>query len=79
MKLPTLVIVGRHDVICGPRWTEELHALIPGSRLLLLENSGHLGHIEEPGLFRDGVWDFVVTSASQPLSTFKPLENRELT
>jgi proline iminopeptidase len=59
MELPTLVIVGRHDVICGPRWSEELHELIHGSRLVVLENSGHLGHIEEPELFRDAVVGFV--------------------
>ncbi|MFJ6073987.1 alpha/beta fold hydrolase [Streptomyces sp. NPDC093065] len=59
LAVPALVVVGRHDVICGPRWGEELHRLIPGSRLLVLENSGHLGHIEEPETFADGVRDFV--------------------
>ncbi|GHB11489.1 alpha/beta hydrolase [Streptomyces tendae] len=59
LTVPALVVVGRHDVICGPRWGEELHRLIPGSRLLVLENSGHLGHIEEPETFADGVRDFV--------------------
>lgn len=59
LKTPTLVIVGRHDVICGPRWSQELHELIDGSRLVVLENSGHMGHIEEPELFSDAVRDFV--------------------
>ncbi|GAA2154843.1 alpha/beta hydrolase [Kitasatospora kazusensis] len=59
LRVPALVIVGRHDVICGPRWSEELHALIPDSRLVVLEDSGHLGHIEEPELFNAAVTDFV--------------------
>ncbi|MGW3497135.1 alpha/beta fold hydrolase [Streptomyces sp. NPDC001020] len=60
LDVPALVIVGRHDVICGPRWSKELHRLIPDSRLVILENSGHLGHIEEPAPFSDAVRDFVL-------------------
>ncbi|WP_319943582.1 alpha/beta fold hydrolase [Nocardia aurantia] len=51
--MPTLVIVGRHDVIRGPRWAWELHELIPDSRLIILENSGHTGPLEEPRRFAD--------------------------
>ncbi|MFD8817926.1 alpha/beta fold hydrolase, partial [Streptomyces sp. NPDC059627] len=40
LAVPALVVVGRHDVICGVRWAEERHALIPGSQLLNMENSG---------------------------------------
>lgn len=50
-------------MICGPRWSEELHELIHGSRLVVLDNSGHLGHVEESELFRDAVVDFVSENA----------------
>jgi pimeloyl-ACP methyl ester carboxylesterase len=56
---PTLVVGGRYDVICGPRWAEELAKLIPGAELLVLEHSGHFGHVEEPAAFADAVVDFV--------------------
>ena len=59
LKVPTLVVVGRFDVICGVRWGEELHALIPGSKLLVRENSGHFGHLEEPERFAREVVAFV--------------------
>ncbi|MER7930235.1 alpha/beta hydrolase [Streptomyces sp. NPDC096057] len=59
LTVPALVIVGRHDVICGIRWGRELAELIPDSRLLVLENSGHMGHIEEPEQFTAAVRDFV--------------------
>jgi proline iminopeptidase len=49
------VITGRHDFICGPVWAEMLHQGIPGSRLKILEYSGHFGHIEEPDAFTDAV------------------------
>jgi pimeloyl-ACP methyl ester carboxylesterase len=63
LGVPALVIAGRHDVICGVRWAEELHKLIPGSELLLLEDSGHFGHIEEPERFSRAVVDFVRSAA----------------
>jgi pimeloyl-ACP methyl ester carboxylesterase len=59
LTVPALVVVGRHDVICGPRWGREMHDLIPDSRLLVLEDSGHFGHIEEPERFAGAVRDFV--------------------
>jgi proline iminopeptidase len=58
IKIPTLVIVGRHDVICGPRWAQVLHEGIAGSVLVILENSGHLGHLEEPDTFANAVVTF---------------------
>ena len=48
---PTVVLTGRHDFICGPRWAKMLHAGIPGSRLVILEDSGHFAQIEEPDAF----------------------------
>ncbi|WP_433566137.1 alpha/beta fold hydrolase [Nocardia sp. CA-151230] len=62
LTIPALVIVGRHDVICGPRWGQELHELIPNSRLVVLEHSGHMGHLEEPRRFAHAVRDFVFSS-----------------
>jgi proline iminopeptidase len=59
VTVPTLVLVGRHDFICGVRWAEELHTLVPGSELVILENSGHFGHLEEPAAFAETVTRFV--------------------
>ncbi|SNX88289.1 pimeloyl-ACP methyl ester carboxylesterase [Streptomyces sp. TLI_55] len=60
LEPPALVIVGRHDVICGPRWGYELDELIPDAQLLVLENSGHMGHVEEPEVFAEAVRAFVL-------------------
>ncbi|SEE58805.1 alpha/beta fold hydrolase [Streptomyces sp. TLI_105] len=60
LEVPTLVIVGLHDVICGLRWGVELAELIPDSRLVILKDSGHLGHVEEPERFADVVRRFVL-------------------
>ncbi|WP_431917774.1 alpha/beta fold hydrolase [Nonomuraea jabiensis] len=47
---PVNVAAGR-SLTVWVRWAEELHRLIPASRLLILERSGHLGHLEEPERF----------------------------
>ncbi|MFB8003119.1 alpha/beta fold hydrolase [Nocardia sp. NPDC056000] len=67
VTIPALVIVGRFDVICGPRWGRELAELIPDSSLVTLERSGHLGHLEEPERFADAVRDFALSAGrSEP-------------
>jgi proline iminopeptidase len=56
------VIVGRYDFICGVRWSQELNKLIPGSELLILEDSGHFGHIEEPENFARAIVGFAAST-----------------
>jgi proline iminopeptidase len=48
IRVPTLVIAGRHDWICPPEFSEEIHALIPGSRLEIFEDSSHSVRVDEP-------------------------------
>ncbi|GAB6898937.1 alpha/beta fold hydrolase [Kineosporia succinea] len=55
LRVPTLVVTGRHDFICGPVWAQMLHDRIPGSRLVILENSGHFASLEEPDAFVEAV------------------------
>jgi proline iminopeptidase len=59
LSIPVLVIAGRHDVICGERWAREIHDLVAGSRLVILAESGHMGHVEEPERFAAAVLEFV--------------------
>ncbi len=51
----TVVLTGRHDFICGPVWAEMLHEGIRGSRLVILENSGHFAQYEEPDAYIEAV------------------------
>jgi proline iminopeptidase len=73
---PTLVIVGRDDPICAPRWAHLLHEGIPGSRLVVLEHSGHFGHIEEPEAFAHAIESLVSvhteTDASKAVALCPP-------
>jgi proline iminopeptidase len=57
---PTLILAGRHDWICAPEFSEEIHSLIPGSQLQIFENSSHSIRNDEPDRFRDAVARFVM-------------------
>ncbi|MFC4944338.1 alpha/beta fold hydrolase [Pseudonocardia sp. GCM10023141] len=48
VRVPTLVLVGDQDRICPVDRHEEIHALIPGSRLTVLAGVGHLAPLEAP-------------------------------
>ncbi|MET7685891.1 alpha/beta hydrolase [Streptomyces sp. NPDC005423] len=56
---PTVVISGRRDFICGPRWSVMLRDGIPGARLTVLEHSGHFGHVEQPAQFVRAITDLL--------------------
>ena len=59
ISVPTLVIVGKKDFVTPEKYSRLMHDKIKDSRLLVLENSGHMGHIEEPEAFAAGVREFV--------------------
>lgn len=44
----TLIVAGAHDWICPPEFSEEIHALIPGSEYILFEDSSHSLRVDEP-------------------------------
>ena len=54
----SLIIAGAHDTI-PPEKAEEMRDGIAGSTLVVLENSGHFGSLEEPELFVQAVVEFV--------------------
>ena len=57
---PTLILAGRHDWICPPEFSEEIHRLIPGSDLRIFEHSSHSIRADEPEAMLDAVAGFGV-------------------
>lgn len=49
IRCPTLVVAAREDAIMPVEILEELAAGIPGARLAIVEDSGHMACIEQPG------------------------------
>jgi len=56
---PTLVVGARQDRIMPPAGTPEVARLIPGSRLVWLEECGHLPMIEQPTRYHQTVRSFL--------------------
>ncbi len=48
IRCPTLLLVGRDDMLTPVAAHEEMAAAIPGSRLAIIENCGHLSTLERP-------------------------------
>jgi len=59
IKVPTLVIVGRHDFITNVAMAEEMVKHIPNARLEIFEDSGHFAFVEEPEEFYRVIKEFV--------------------
>ncbi len=51
IKVPTLIVVGRHDFIPHLPRAERAAKLIPKATLAVMENSGHYPWLEEPDAF----------------------------
>jgi pimeloyl-ACP methyl ester carboxylesterase len=48
VRVPTLILCGREDALCPVERHELMHALVPGSRLVVIEGAGHLPTLERP-------------------------------
>ena len=48
IKVPTLIMVGDKDTRMPPRFSRLLHATIPNSRLIIVEDAGHCLPMERP-------------------------------
>jgi 3-oxoadipate enol-lactonase len=59
IDVPTLILVGDEDKPTPPALSEELHALIPHSRLEIIEAAGHLSNLEKPAEFNKAVDSFI--------------------
>ena len=58
ISLPTLVVAGEKDPATPPERGREIHELIAGSELVLLD-AAHLSNIEQTGEFNRAVLDFL--------------------
>lgn len=62
---PVLVIGGRHDRICVVGAAEAMAAGISGAELVILENSGHMGFVEENDAYCAAVRKFLTTHGAR--------------
>jgi proline iminopeptidase len=61
----TLILAGRHDWICPPEFSEEIHGLIKGSKLQIFEASSHSIRNDEPERMRETIKRFLIENEAR--------------
>jgi 3-oxoadipate enol-lactonase len=61
IDVPTLVIAGDEDTATPMTEAQLIHEQVPGSRLQVVEQSGHLSNMERPASFNHVLTEFLVS------------------
>jgi pimeloyl-ACP methyl ester carboxylesterase len=69
VDLPALVMCGRQDRITPPALAEELAALLPRSRLVLVDGAGHMLPCEQPQAVVQALQALLISRADGPMTT----------
>jgi pimeloyl-ACP methyl ester carboxylesterase len=59
LRVPTLVLVGEHDVATPPAKARAIVAAIPGARLVVIPGAGHTSTLEAPAAVTAAIRDFL--------------------
>ena len=62
ISVPTLILVGAEDAITPVADSEKMNQAITGSRLVVLENAGHVSNLERTEQFNEALLDFIESS-----------------
>jgi len=60
IDVPTLIVVGDEDAITPVKEARVMHERIPGSRLEVISQAGHLSNVERPAAFNHLLTEFLV-------------------
>jgi len=59
ISVPVLILVGAEDAITPVADSEKMNQAIAGSRLVVLENAGHVSNLERTDQFNEALLDFL--------------------
>ncbi|HYT37869.1 MAG TPA: alpha/beta fold hydrolase [Acidimicrobiia bacterium] len=63
ISVPVLVVVGESDVLAPPDVAQAMAKAIPGARLEVVPDAGHVSNLENPDVFNRALADFLATLA----------------
>src|SRR5260221_354933 len=58
IRVPTLVIVGEEDAVTPQKFAKIIAENVPGAKLVMIPNAGHLSNLESPRAFNVAVKAF---------------------
>jgi 3-oxoadipate enol-lactonase len=58
-KIPMQFITGDQDHGAPPENARQMHAMVPGSRVLEIRNAGHISNIEQPDIFNAAILSLI--------------------
>ena len=70
LAVPTLVITGDEDRVYPPELAERMARRIPGAKLVVIADCGHLSNLEQPERFNEVLLEFLLSS--EPVSRRTP-------
>ena len=59
ISVPALILVGAEDALTPVTDSEKMHQAIEGSRLVVLENAGHVSNLEQTEKFNEALMGFL--------------------
>jgi len=59
ISVPTLLVVGEHDVITPPEEMESMARSIPGAKLVRIPDAGHMAPLENPAAVNQVIGEFL--------------------
>lgn len=71
LAMPVLVVCGRQDKVTPPPLSEDLAALVPGARLLWLEQSGHQTPLEQPAELARALLQLIAAASPEATTTLE--------
>jgi pimeloyl-ACP methyl ester carboxylesterase len=63
INVPSLVIVGEHDVLTPPEDSHRIAEGVPNARLVSIDQAGHMSNLENPDAFNAALLDFLKQTA----------------
>jgi pimeloyl-ACP methyl ester carboxylesterase len=59
IRVPALVICGRHDVISAPAEMRQIAEQLPDARFVEIEDAGHMAPFEQPAAVNSAIREFL--------------------
>ncbi|MFN7947097.1 MAG: alpha/beta fold hydrolase [Blastocatellia bacterium] len=59
INCPALILVGSDDALTPPAEAEKMRDQIPGARMTVISEAGHLSNLEQPEAFNSAIADFL--------------------